>query len=118
MVNQVLLDREEAVDARMLEDDAERAAHGVRLRGDVVAEDARASAARGQQRREDAKERALAPAVRPEEPEELARLDPEGNAVERDALAVAVPELLDLDRGGQCAPDRRRSLRSSASVTR
>ena len=57
---EVLLDGEPAVDARMLEDDAQPAAHGVGRAAHVVAEDARDASVRGQEGREDPEERALA----------------------------------------------------------
>ncbi len=90
----------------MLEDDAQAAADPVRLARHVVPEHARGAAAGGEQRGEDPKERALAPAVRTEEAEELAALDAQRDAVQRDALAVAVAQLLGLERGP--VPRRRR----------
>jgi hypothetical protein len=103
----------------MLEHDPEPAAHGVGLARHVVAEDPGAAAPYGQERGENPEERALATAIRPEEAEELARLDPERDAVERRPLSVAVAQTLDLDRRRAHRGRRRcRSRRSSASVTR
>jgi hypothetical protein len=119
VVHEVLLDGEEAVDARMLEDDPEPPAHRLLLARHFVSEDARGAVRDRHESREELEERALAAAVRPEEAEQLAASDPEAHAVERDARAVAVPDPFDLDRGrGQLGRRRSRSRRSSASVTR
>ena len=127
---EVLLDGELAVDARVLEDDAQSAAHGVRRGPHVVAEDARDASVRGQQGCEDPEERALAAAVRPEEAEELATRDGERHPGERLARAEATAQVDDLDRrragGGNfdrrdaCARRRQRggAGRRSRRVTR
>ncbi len=118
LVAQVLLDRELAVDARVLEDDAELAADVVRLRADVEAADARRAGGRGKDRREDAEERALPAAVRSEQREQLALAHLERHARERLAVAVAVAKIVDLDRGARHRDRRRRrSIASSADVT-
>src|SRR5437762_12909218 len=97
-MDQVLLHGERAVDARVLEDDAQAAADPVGLARHVVPEHARGTAAGGEQGGKDPKERALAPAVRTEEAEELAALDAQRDAVERDAFAVAAAQLHDAER--------------------
>ena len=114
VVDEVLLHGERAVHARVLEDDAQAAADPVGLARHVVSEHARGTAAGGEQGGKDPKERALAPAVRTEEAEELAALDAQRDAVERDALAVAVAQLLDLERGPVQRCRRSRSRRCSA----
>src|SRR5439155_15083815 len=95
---EVLLDGELAVDARVLEDDAQPAAHGVRRAPHVVAEDARDASVRGQEGCEDPEERALAAAVRPEEAEQLATRDGERRPGERLAGAEAAAQVYHLDR--------------------
>src|SRR5207245_11798018 len=60
---EVLRDGELAVDARVLEDDAEPAAHRVRRARHVVTEDAGGTAVGRQEGGEDTEERALAAAV-------------------------------------------------------
>src|SRR5262249_2490184 len=114
---EVLLDRELAVDARMLEDDADVPPDRLGLGLHVVAEDVRPSGRGGQERREDAEERALAAAVRPEQREQLAPPDVEADAGGRVAVAVGPTRALDDDRGRHRVR-RRRSAASSALVTR
>src|SRR5713226_1669855 len=84
----------------VLEDDADVAAHGARLTDDVVAGDAHTPGRRRQRRGEDGDGRRLAGAVGPEQREEFAWLDREGNSVDRVDLAfsIALDEVTDLDR--------------------
>ena len=118
VAGEVLLDRELPVDARVLEDDAERAPHDVRLAHHVVAHDARRAPLRPEQCGEDAEERALPAAVRAEEPEHLARIHREGDAGEREALSVAVAQVLDGDGRAVQVGRFRRARRVSARDTR
>ena len=119
LVAQVLLHRELAVDARVLEHDADVTAHVARRRPHVVAVHARGAGTRRQQGRQDAEERALPAAVRPEQREELSLANVEGDARERLAFAVAPAQSLDLDGGAAHSGRRlRRSTASSAAVTR
>ena len=75
---------------------ADAAPHGVAARHDVDAEDGRAALGRPQQSEDRLEERALARAVRPEEPGGRA-LDPERDAVERTDRAVADGQAVGLD---------------------
>ena len=78
------------VEPGLLQRDADPAAHGVGLAGDVDAGDPRAAGGDREQRRQHPHRRRLAGAVRPEEAEHLARLDPQVDAAHRlDRLGTA-----------------------------
>ncbi len=92
MMRQVLGDGQFAVEARMLEDDSEPAAHGDRVVGEVVAQDHGASLLNRDQGRQQLEQRGLAAAVRSEEPENFAARDREGHVAQRGARAVVEAE--------------------------
>ena len=101
--HQVLFRRQLDVDALLLEDDADAAAHQGRLARHVVAHDQGASARGHHQGRENAEGRGLAAAVRAEQPEDLGGTHVEGNASQGGSVSVLVAEILELDH-------RRRSI--------
>src|SRR5205823_26506 len=78
------------------------------LLADVVSRDGHLPARHSEEAREDAEGRALAGAVRSEEPDDLALVDFERHVVDRDAAArpcaVALDELLDGDHAGERSP--------------
>ena len=94
MVQEILLDAQELVDARLLKDDAQSAPDGVGVPRHVVTEHACGTPRWLQKRRQDLEERALAAAVRPEEAEDLAARDREREAIERDPGTVTLPQLV------------------------
>ena len=96
-MRQVLFGRQLDVDALLLEDNADAAAHHGRLARHIVVHDQGASARGHHQGRENAEGRSLAAAVRAEQPEDLGRSHLERNPSQRDAVSVLVAELLELD---------------------
>ncbi len=124
------------VDAGVLRDVADRAAHAVRVAHDVLARDDRASGVGLRQRRERAHRRRLAGAVRAEQPEHLAVAHGERDAVERLHVLVALAQVFGDDRvhaaettrasgldfadadAGPDADDRRRSRRRETTSSR
>src|SRR3954469_8164092 len=110
----VLAARQRAVGGELLRHVADLPAHGHPLAGDVVAEDVRDAATDRQERRQDADRRRLAGAVGTEQPEHLALLDLEVDAVHGALLAEGGDESL-------AAGGRRRvghATRSSVSSSR
>src|SRR5271170_4451853 len=105
LVLQIFRDGEFEVDAARLEDDTELLAHSIRVARDVEALNASAPAGRRHQRGEDAKERGFAAAVRAEEAEDLTGAHLEAEAVEREALSVAMGQAVEHDgrEGGPLA---------------
>ena len=95
--HQVLFRRQLDVDALLLEDDADAAAHQGRLARHVVAHDQGASARGHHQGRENAEGRGLAAAVGAEQAEDLGGTHVEGNASQRGSISVLVAEVLELD---------------------
>ena len=87
------------VQRRVLEDQADVAAHVVAPADDVEAADARDPGRGLGQRAEHVDRGALAGAVRAEEAEDLARRDGERDAADRVDLAVGLDEVVDLDGG-------------------
>ena len=104
---EVLLDGELAVDARVLEDDAEPAAHRVRRARHVVTEDAGGTAVGRQEGGEDTEEGALAATVRAEETEQLAARHGERHAGERLTSPEAAAQIYDLHRRRPAGGHRR-----------
>ena len=94
---QVLFDRECLIEALRLEDDADVTAHrrGVALH--VVAGDDGVAIGRHHHGREDAEEGRLAAAVGTEQAEDFALLHFEADVRKRDAVAVTVGKVLDLN---------------------
>jgi hypothetical protein len=86
----VLLCREVEVEARLLEDDPDRAPHAVRVGREITAADDRGARRRSERRREDRDRRRLARAIRSEEREQLARPHGEADAVDRVELRALV----------------------------
>ena len=95
--HQVLFGRQLHVDALLLEDHADQAAHAARLFGDIVPHDERASACRNHQRRKNAERRRLAASVGPEQSEDLRRTHFERHARQRNAIAVLMAQILQLN---------------------
>lgn len=83
------------VDAGCLEDHPDLLAQLVRLFRGVEAHNHGSSAGGQHQRRQDAEHRSLTASVRAEKAKDLRRIDVEGNAVERLALAVGMAQVLD-----------------------
>ena len=88
------------VDVRRLGDEVDPPADRLELARDVVAEHPRAPARRLRPAGEDADHRRLPGAVGAEQAEDLARRDLQADAVQRAHVAVALREVLDLDRDG------------------
>src|SRR5262245_57790246 len=109
-MTQVLADGQPLVEGGRLEDDAQQAAYRPRVGGDVRAEYPHQARSGPQQGRDDPKERGLAPAVRAEQSEHLARGDRQAYVVERLAGPVRMSHMLDLDRL-RCAVWKNRSCR-------
>src|SRR5688572_19018557 len=115
---QRLTHREEGVEDQLLRDHAERSSGRAVIRNDVVAHHARSAGGRAVEPGDDADERRFSGAVRPEKTEELALGDLEAHAAERDEVAIALRDVLDLDGGRHpelltwCSSAARRSLRS------
>ncbi len=99
----VLLGGQVLVEARTLEDDPDPTADGAGLGHDVVAVDRGATRRRRERRGKDRDRRRLAGAIGPEQREELAGRDLEGDAIDRVAvrLAVALDEVEDVDHGAE-----------------
>ena len=87
-----------AVDTGRLRDVPDRPPHGTRVARDVVAGDGGVPTVGRRQRGEDAHGRRLPGAVRPEQPEELARRHAERHPVERADVLVGLLEPVDDDR--------------------
>jgi len=95
--DQVLRAREGVVDARVLPGEADRAADGVRLVGDVEPRDPRGPGVRAQQRREDAHRRGLAGPVGPQHPQHGAGARGQVDPRERLGGAEGLAQPLGLD---------------------
>jgi hypothetical protein len=96
---QVLLGGEIAVERRVLEDEADVAAHLVAFGDDVVPRHPRGPGGGPHERAEHVDRRRLARPVGPEEAEGLPRADLELDAAYRLDLAVALYEAVDADGG-------------------
>ncbi len=95
---QVLAAARLRVEAVLLADDADRAAHGFRVADDIEAGHARLAAVRARERGQDLDRGRLAGSVRAEQPEDRARLDCEAEPVERaDAARIRLPQVRCLD---------------------
>ena len=97
LMAQVLSDRQLAIEAPGLKNDADAPPHFARLARHVEAENSRSPRSGREFSREDAKQRGLAAAVRPEQAEDLARENLEAHSVESRTIAEALPEVFDLD---------------------
>src|SRR6266542_6484632 len=94
----VVVRGEEHLRPRLLRHDGDVRADRLRVREDVVAQDRRAADGRLELRREDPEERRLARAVAPEEAEDLALVDREGDVLQGlRASGVRLPQAVDRD---------------------
>jgi hypothetical protein len=109
--DQVLPDRERAVEVRPLRHDGQMGPRPHRIAGDVDAAHPGDAARAPHPRREDADGRRLARAVGAQEPEDLAALDAERDPVDgvHGSLRVALDEALHLHRRPALARNRHRS---------
>jgi hypothetical protein len=103
---QVLLDREVAVEKRLVSQVSQPAADPPCLARQLAAEDLGRPPAGTQQRREDAQKRRLAGAVGAEDDEGLAGGEGETYVAQRGAVAVVAPQARELDRGRAQRPLR------------
>ena len=94
---QVLLDAQLEVARHRLRNDADRAPHVIRLLDDVEAADERGAGRRRKQRDEHPDQRGFAGAVRTEQPEDLALLDGEADAVDGGEVAELLDDRSDVD---------------------
>ena len=103
-MDEVLLCRELHVNAARLKHHANLAAHAIRVKRDVMAQDQRAAFARQHQGGEDAEERRLAAAIRAQQAEDLGAVHIKADAVQRHAIAILVVEAFNADhcRVGVC----------------
>jgi hypothetical protein len=85
------------IEAGRLKDYADALTDGGAVGKNVEAENSCRSVLRRDQRREDSKKRCLAAAVGPQEAEDFARVGVERDVVKRDAITVAMREMLNLD---------------------
>src|ERR1019366_265758 len=90
---EVFVGGEFRIDALGLEDDANVAAQGSGLANGVQARDGGAAGGRDHERGKNAEESGLAAAVRTEETEEFSGVNFERDAVERDAILVAMHQV-------------------------
>ena len=81
-----------------------------------LAEDTHLARVRPDDVHQDPDERALAGAVRPEQPEDLARVDVEGHAAQRGRVAVALRDVVERedDHRGESLLERRERRNSRA----
>ena len=117
---EVFPDGEALVQRGRLEHDAEQAAHGRPVGPHIGAEHADAAGRRTHERRDDSEQRRLAAAVRPEQREHLSGAHRQAHVVERDAIAVRVADVLDLERrrsGAERAGRARQCQVRSASIS-
>ena len=94
---EVLLDTEVGIQREAAGHITDLAPQRPEISNDVAAEHACAPRVGDDERREDAEERRLAGAVRPDEAEQLTRVDREGDVVERDRLLVSFDHPLGAD---------------------
>jgi hypothetical protein len=94
LMPEVFVGGELRVDALGLENDADVAAQGSGLANRVQASDGGAAGGRDHERGENAEERCFAAPVWTEEPEEFGGADFERDAVERDAILVAMHQVV------------------------
>ncbi len=106
---QVLFDRQILVAGHRLRNDADHAAHLIRILGHIVAADDRLARGHGNQRGHHADERALAGAVGPEQAEDLAFGDAEVHVLDGFKSAVALH---------RCAPPQWPRARGESVCTR
>ena len=99
LMREVLAHPQFFVQARRLEDDPDAAAQGSGIAEQVEPENGGGAAGWPNEGGKDAEESGLAPAVRPEQAEDLTRSDAQGKMIERDTIAVAMGEVERAERG-------------------
>src|SRR6185312_4263789 len=100
LMHEVLGGRKLHVHALRLEDDTDASAHLVWLHHGIKAENARASAAWDHERAQYAEKRGFAAAIRSKKSKNFRGPNVKGDAVQRDAIVIAVPQRLNLNSGG------------------
>ena len=96
-----LLDGHLGVGGRVFRQVADQALHGDGLGGDIVAADQRDAGGRAEKARDQLHRGGFAGAVRPEEPEDVAALDGEGDTIHRPQGSVVLNQTFDFDHGNK-----------------
>jgi hypothetical protein len=105
MVQQAALDRELVIEAEEVGEEADPAMALARVLLDVDAVHDDAAGGGRVERGDAAQQRRLAGPVRPDQRRDAARLDGEGNPVERPLPGIVEDEAVDGDEGGHSATD-------------
>ena len=108
----IFLDRQETVDAGLLEYQAQAPANGRAMTPGVEAEEASGPAGGSQKGREQKHRRGLAGSVRTEEPDQRTLRDGESERTQRANAAIVAPQPFRFDRGGRGSHTRCGSLES------
>src|SRR5438552_2234459 len=114
--SQRLAHAEEWIEHQFLRYDAQCTARRAIVTDDIVSHHERAPATRACQTGDDRNERRFSRAVRAKQAKELARLDAQRDAVERNHARVVFAEVEDLDRSGRHGQKKKRAARRSGGT--